>query len=158
MIKINDSFAAPFIEKSANSERRRTIHNFHKEYSDRLQRMLNVMQKGTYIQPHKHQNPDKREAFFILKGKGLVIEFDDNGNVAEHFILDPTIGNYGCEITERVWHTVICLEDNSIFYEVKDGPYNPADDKNFASWAPKEGEESCQEYNKQLIKELGIMI
>lgn len=156
MIKIDDSFTSPFIEKSANSERRRTIYNFHKEYGDTLQRMMNVMQKDTYIQPHKHQNPDKREAFIIFKGKGLVIEFNDNGNITDYFILDPTIGNYGCEVAERTWHTVICLENNTIFYEVKDGPYNPADDKNFAPWAPTEGEAGCKEYNEHLIKQLGI--
>ncbi len=158
MIKIDDSFTSPLIKKSANSDRRRTIHNFHKEHSDTLQRMMNVMQKDTYIQPHKHENPDKREAFIIFKGKGVVIEFDDHGKVLDYFILDPTKGNHGCEVAENTWHTVICLEDNSIFYEVKDGPYNPTDDKNFATWAPKEGNAGCKEYNKQLIQKLGITI
>ncbi len=156
MIKIDNAFAAPLINKAANSDRRRTIYNFHKEYSDTLQRMMNVMNKDTYIQPHKHEDPDKREAFIIFKGKGVVVEFNDNGEITDYFILDPTKGQYGCEIAEKTWHTVICLEDNSIFYEVKDGPYNPIDDKNFAVWAPKEGDAGCNEYNEKLVKKLGI--
>jgi cupin fold WbuC family metalloprotein len=156
MIKIDESFAAPLIDKAANSGRRRTIHNFHKDYSDTLQRMMNVMNKDTYIQPHKHEDPDKREAFIIFKGKGVVVEFNDDGEIADYFILDPAKGKYGCEVAERTWHTVICLEDNSIFYEVKDGPYNPADDKNFATWAPKEGDNGCHEYNEQLLEQIGI--
>lgn len=156
MIKINSALINPIIEKAARTDRRRTNFNFHKEYSDTLQRMLNIMNRNTYIQPHKHESPDKREAFIVLKGKALVIEFDDKGEIVEHIVLDPQIGNHGCDIAERTWHTIICLEDNSVFYEVKDGPYEPADDKNFASWAPKEGDESCLEYNKHLVQKLGI--
>jgi len=37
---------------------------------------------------------------------------------------------------------------------VKNGPYSPLDDKNFASWAPKEGEEKCRTYMEKLVKQL----
>ena len=36
-------------------------------------------------------------------------------------------------------------------YEIKDGPYNPIDDKNFAPWAPKEGSEDVPEYIERLL-------
>jgi len=156
MIKINIDFFAPLIEKAKVSERKRTNHNFHKEFSDTLQRMLNVMNINTYVQPHKHENPDKREAFIILKGRGMVIEFDDTGKITDYISLDPLKGNHGCEIAARTWHTIICLEDNTIFYEVKDGPYNPKDDKNFATWAPIEGDENCLGYTNQLLKQIGL--
>lgn len=156
MIKIDKALINPLVEKAGKSERKRTNFNFHKVLSDPLQRMLNVMDKSTYIQPHKHEDPDKREAFLILKGKGLVIEFDEYGNIVDHIILDPNIGSFGCDLDAKTWHTIICLEDGSVFYEAKDGPYEPLDDKCFASWAPKEGDPECERYNNNLKKLMGV--
>ena len=154
MKKIDDYFIDKYLKIAQNSARKRTIYNFHKELSDTLQRMLNIMNKSTYIHPHKHQNPDKREAFIILKGKVLVVEFDDNGNIIDHIFLNRDMGNYGCEIASRTWHTIICMENNSVVYELKDGPYIEQTDKQFAEWAPKEGDISCQIYNAQIIKDI----
>lgn len=154
MIKIDRNFTDKLINQAQKSTRRRVNYNFHKELSDTLQRMLNVMNKDTYVQPHKHENPDKREAFIILKGKILVIEFDDSGNIKEHILLDQTQKNYGCEIAPGTWHTLICIEENSIIYEVKDGPYIQETDKIFAPWAPQEGDSLCTEYNTALMQKL----
>ncbi len=154
MIKIDRNFTDKLIKTAQKLPRRRINYNFHKKLSDTLQRMLNVMNKDTYVQPHKHENPDKREAFIILKGKVLVIEFDNSGNIAEYILLDRTQENYGCEIAAGTWHTIICLEDNSIIYEVKDGPYIQETDKKFAGWAPKEGDKSCKKYNEALIQKI----
>jgi cupin fold WbuC family metalloprotein len=125
---------------------------------DTLQRMINSMQPGTYLRPHKHENPDKREVFIVLTGKFLVIEFDHEGNIRDHMILDPDTNQFAAEVNARTFHTVICLEPNSAAYELKDGPYNPIDDKNWAPWAPKEGDEGCEAYNQQLLKQLKINI
>ncbi|MBM3436837.1 MAG: cupin fold metalloprotein, WbuC family, partial [Bacteroidetes bacterium] len=57
---------------------------------------------------------------------------------------------------ERKYHTIICLEPDSVIYELKDGPYDPADDKNFAPWAPKEGEPGCEEYMTKILYSLGL--
>jgi len=151
MIKIDQTFTDALLEKAAKSERRRTNYNFHKELSDPLHRMLNIMNTDTYVCPHKHINPDKREAFILLKGKALAIEFDDNGQIKDYIVLDKEIYSHGCEIGIRNWHTIICLEDSTIIYEVKDGPYDQATDKVFATWTPKEGDDNCLEYNKKLI-------
>ena len=154
MIKIDQNFTDAFLEKASNSERRRANYNFHKELSDTMHRMLNIMNTDTYVCPHKHINPDKREAFILLKGKVLVVEFHDSGAISDFVILDRENNSYGCEIGLKQWHTIICLEDNTIVYEVKDGPYDVATDKVFAPWAPKEGDSSCLEYNQRLVKEV----
>ena len=157
MIKIDRKFTETLIEKAANSERRRTNYNFHTDLSDTLQRMLNVMNTDTYVCPHKHINPDKREAFILLKGKVLVVEFDDSGNKTDFVILDNENASYGCEIELKSWHTIICLQENTVIYEVKDGPYDVATDKVFAPWAPKEGDANCLEYNRKLMVDLAIL-
>ena len=81
----------------------------------------------------------------------LVVEFDADGHVVSHALLEAGTGAYGAEIAPRVYHCIIALEPGSVVYEVKNGPYSPLDDKNFATWAPKEGEEGCRAYLEQLI-------
>lgn len=158
MIKINAELISSIEKKAAASPRKRSMHIFHKTMDDTLQRMINSLQPGTYLRPHKHEDPDKREVFIALTGKFVVIEFDEKGNIRDHMILDPRTNEYATEVDERAFHTVICLEPNSSAYELKDGPYNPIDDKNFASWAPKEGEKGCDEYNHHLLKQLNIVV
>jgi len=158
LIKIDQALLSSISEKALKSERKRTNYNFHKAPDDKLQRLINAIEPYSYIQPHKHENPDKREVFFILKGKMAVVEFDENGKIIDHFILDAEKGNFAIEIPERTWHTVISLEKTSVAYECKDGPYNPADDKNFADWAPKEGDSNCKAYIDDLLKNLQLQI
>ncbi len=157
MIKINETFIENTSLQAKASPRHRKNYNFHREDADTLQRMLNAMEPDTYIQPHKHENPDKREAFFCLRGKILVVEYHDDGSISDHSILDPLSGNYGCEVLPRTWHSIISLQSGSVAYEVKDGPYDPAIDKHFAPWAPKEGEAGCTEFNQKILKAIGLV-
>lgn len=156
MIRIDSNLLDGLISKAKNSDRLRTNHNFHNISSDRLQRMLNVMEKGSYFQPHKHENPDKREVFIVLKGRIAVVEFGDTGKVADFIILDPQTDTFGVEIAPRTWHTLIPLQNGSVAYEVKDGPYDPKDDKIFAAWAPKEGDPNCKNYVNDILTKLNI--
>ncbi len=144
MIKIDNDFIEETSQKAKQSARRRMNFNFHASADDTMHRMLNAMEPETYIQPHKHENPDKSEAFFCLRGRLLVVEFADDGKITDAIILDPQNGNFGCEILPRVWHSIISLQSGSVAYEVKDGPYNPADDKHFAKWAPAEGDSDAK--------------
>jgi cupin fold WbuC family metalloprotein len=158
MIRIDDALVSEVSSRAAASARRRMNHNFHPKASDRLQRMLNAMEPGTYIQPHKHENPDKTEAFFCLRGRLLVVEYDDDGNIVDHIILDSRTANYGCELPPRTWHSIISLEAGSVAYEVKDGPWDPADDKHFAPWAPKEGDADTGAFIQFIVNSLGISV
>ena len=154
MIVIDKNLTDKLTREAAVHPRKRKNHNFHREFSDPMNRMLHAMEPETYVQPHKHENPDKREAFIILKGKVAVIEFDDAGNIREHVILDPVTGNDGAEIQPRTWHCLIALEKGTLIYEVKDGPYDPSDDKCFASWAPAEGEAGTENYRNSILKQI----
>jgi len=158
MIRIDEEFIGLTSAKAKNSSRKRMNYNFHATADDTMHRMLNAMEPETYIQPHKHENPDKVEAFFCLRGRLLVVEFDDYGNITDHIVLSNKSGNYGCEIAARSWHSIISLEAGSVAYEVKDGPWNPADDKHFAPWAPKEGDTGCEAFNAGILSSLKIAI
>lgn len=68
------------------SPRKRSNHNFH-ELTEVYQRFLNVLTKGTYVQPHKHENPPKPETFIALKGKLGFLIFDEIGNITGKYLL-----------------------------------------------------------------------
>lgn len=144
--------------KAKTSSRKRMNYNFHETLDAIVQRMLNALEPGTYVQPHKHETPDKVEAFIILKGKILVVEFDDVGNIIQNCILSAENGVLGAELPPRSWHCIVALEPGSVVYEVKDGPYSPINDKNFAPWAPKEGDPDCQEFLNGLLRRCNVSL
>jgi len=158
MIHIDSALLDDLTLKARTSPRLRVTYNFHFGPADTLQRMLNAMEPGTYVRPHKHENPDKREVFFALRGKLCVVEFNDSGDITDYTVLDSANQNYGAEIPQRTWHTIISLETGSVAYEVKDGPYDPENDKNFASWAPEENSNEAEEYLSRLISKLNLSI
>lgn len=133
-------------QKAINSPRKRLNLNHHDDLADPINRLLNAFEPGTYVQPHKHENPDKREVFIVLRGSLVVVFFDNSGSPTEFVLLDREKGNYAVEIPEGTWHTIVALESGTVVYEVKDGPYLPMNDKNFADWAPKENDHECAKY------------
>jgi len=154
MVKIIDIGTLELLKTEAvKSERLRKNYNYHESFDDPINRMLNAVEPGSYVQPHKHENPDKREVFLLLRGKMAVVFFDNEGNITEHVILDNE-KHFGVEIPPSVWHTIIALKPGTVVYEIKDGPYFPADDKNFANWAPREGDTECMDYMNEILKEL----
>jgi cupin fold WbuC family metalloprotein len=156
-MKIIDIATLDNLSKEAQkSTRLRKNLNFHEELSDTLQRLLNAMEPGTYVRPHKHEDPDKREIFIALRGRIAVIIFDDKGIIQEDIVLNPKKGIYAIEIPAGAWHTVISLEPNSVVFEVKDGPYEPISDKNFAPWAPPEGNAESEKYIETILKSVGL--
>lgn len=156
MIKINYELIAGVVAKARASVRKRSNHNFHKSYSDKIQRLLNAANPGTYVRPHKHKNPDKLEVFILLKGRVVILEFDDSGRVSDYLVLDARKGNVGVEIPPQTWHTFISLEEASVLYEVKEGPYSEQDDKKFAPWAPEEGGAEAGLFIQKILAELKL--
>jgi len=137
--------------KAKDVARKRMNHNFHDDYSDPINRMLNALEPGTYCRPHKHEFPDKREVFIVLRGTFAVFFFNENGDVTQITKLSHAEGTYGVDIAPRIWHTLVCLENDSVAYEVKDGPYFQPNDKDFAPWAPAEGSDEASAYLTKLV-------
>lgn len=116
------------------SPRKRMNHNFHPTLDAKYQRMLNCLMPDTYLRPHRHNNPEKSESFIILKGKLLVLEFNDTGEIIDYIILEYGSKNYGVDILPNTWHSIIALTPCVVF-EAKEGPYSQLNDKDFAPWA-----------------------
>lgn len=158
MIRITNDFIDKTSIAAKASPRLRMNYNFHPRHEDPLHRMLNAMEPRTYIQPHKHENPDKFEVFLALRGRFVVFTFDNSGNIVEHAILDARQGKYGVEIPEKTYHTLLSLEEGSVAYEIKEGPYTQSTAKNFAPWAPAEGSPEVADYINSLLTKVGITI
>ncbi len=137
-------------QAAQNNPRLRKTHNFHTESSDPLQRMLNAIEPDSYVQPHRHIDPAKREMFIILKGRVVVFIFDDHGAISHQVLLDAAQGNLGIEIMPHEWHSIVSLDSGSVVFEVKDGPYSVGDDKWFAPWAPQPGTPEANSYLDKL--------
>ena len=152
MILIHDRLLDALSLEAKNLARKRKNHNFHASLADPINRMLNAVEPDSYVCPHKHEKPDKREVFILLKGRMAVFYFDDAGAVTETAVLDHKEGNYGIEIPSGVWHTLVALQSGTVVYEIKDGPYRIEDDKHFAEWAPQEGSPEAPLYLQKLLK------
>jgi len=113
--------------------------NVHPELADPVQRLFNALEPGSYVRPHRHA-PGRWELFLILRGRAVVLELEDGGRVAARCELGPGGPCLAVELEGGVWHTVAALEPGTLLFEVKPGPYTPLDDKDFAPWAPPEGE------------------
>lgn len=154
MIKITDTLIDEIAQKVKSSKRGRCNYNFHKDYSDKLQRLLNVSNKFSYVRPHKHIASHKTEIFIVLKGEILILEFNDDGQIIDYIILGTKRGNFGVEILPGVWHSFVSLEKNSCLYEVKEGPYISEGDKVLAPWAPEEGSKEGELFVGEILKRI----
>jgi cupin fold WbuC family metalloprotein len=138
------------IERARQSPRLRTNYNFHSSMEDNPHRFLNVMARGTYIAPHRHLDPPKSESFLVLRGEIAFFLFDDGGAITRTEILGGD--RLAIDIAPGVWHTLAVLSPDAACYEVKPGPYSAANDKDFAPWAPREGDPGVPEYLDGLVK------
>lgn len=142
---IDNHLFSKISKRAAESERKRTNHNFH-QLPDPAQRFLNAIEPDSYIRPHRHLNPPKDEAFLVMKGHGAVIIFSDLGEIDSIVELNIRKNIMGVDIPGGLYHTIVSLESGSVFYEVKAGPFNPGLDKGFAGWAPAENTTEAVDY------------
>jgi len=141
------------IDRARQSPRQRTNHNFHASLDENANRFLNVMIEGTYIAPHRHLSPPKPEGFVVLDGRVAVFIFDDVGQVTNTYVLGGG-DTLGIDIAAGVWHTFAALSPHAVCYEVKPGPYAAHNDKDFAPWAPREGDPRVPEYLAGLLSQV----
>lgn len=142
---INHDLLRSVYDNAVEAPRKRKNYNFHHE-SDRCQRMLNAIEPRSYIPPHCHGNPPKDEGILLLQGKGVAFIFKEDGSIQDIYPLDPTKEQWGIDVPAGVFHTVIALVSPTVFYESKRGPFDPAQGKELAPWAPNEGSEKAQAY------------
>ena len=140
MIEINNNLLKELQVKAADSERKRMNYDLRTSPDDGGQRMLNALMPGTVVPIHRH--PHSNESVIWLSGKLVEIIYEED-DIAKDFpmgmdaqdvpsgkrfkestryMLDPSLGNFGCVVPAGAWHTVEVLEP-SVIFEAKDGKY-----------------------------------
>jgi cupin fold WbuC family metalloprotein len=116
--------------------------------------LFNAIEPDSYIRPHRHATDPKDELLVAVRGAMALVIFDDQGAITQVLRFGTErLGNtmaVGVEIPCSTWHTVIALEPGSVLLEVKSGPFDPNQPKDFAVWAPEEGTTAAQSYLLQL--------
>ena len=147
---IDDTQLDRVVEASRMSPRRRIILPFHKTDDDHCHRMLNALQPGSYIRPHRHLTPPKAETILVLKGSICFVIFDSAGRIENHFSLAAGGPRIGIDIEPLFYHTLFALENDTVVFEVKKGPFSPVIAGDFAEWAPPEGLSAAETYLEKL--------
>lgn len=135
---------------SADSPRKRFLLPLHREQEAAVQRMVNFLQPGTYIRPHKHPLPEAIESIVMIKGRIKFFLFDDKGNIEHCAILAAGTAHCLIDLQPNVWHSFVALEPDTVLFEAKKGPYDVNTDKEFAAWAPEEYTHEASEWVKKM--------
>ena len=142
--RLTDALLAELGKKAEASPRLRTNHNLHEVSEAPVQRLAVKLRRGTYIRPHRH--PQRWELGICLQGRIDLVLFDNSGALTERTTLTPVHGTLALELPPAIWHSYVCVSDGATFFEVKEGPYDPATSSEFAPWSPAEGAPDAGEY------------
>lgn len=147
---ISDAMLDALCTEASASPRRRKNLNFHGSENAPCNRLLNAVEPDSYIQPHRHLDPEKDESIILLRGRLGVLFFSDSGEICLKAELSKELGAYGVDIPHGTWHTVLSLESGTVFFESKAGPYAALSDQERVVWAPREGEGDASTYLESL--------
>lgn len=141
-------------QAARESPRGRRNRNFHPDNEAPCRRLLNAIEPGSYVAPHRHLDPTKDESIIVLRGRLGCVVFDEAGAITEACVLAPASDRVGIDIPHGTFHTVFALEPGTIFFEAKAGPYLALGDAEFAPWAPREDATGSAEFCAMLQCEI----
>ena len=126
--------------------RLRRNRNFHPTDDAPAHRLLNGVEPGSYIRPHRHLDPAKDETLVVLRGRFGLVLFDEEGRVRDRVVLAAGGPALGMDIPHGCFHAILSLAPDSVFFEAKAGPFLPLTEAEKAPWAPPEGAPEAAAY------------
>lgn len=147
--RVTDEDLQAGIEASRARARGRMILPLHRTQDAPVQRMLNFLQPGTYVRPHRHGGEGAIETLCVLRGCLGFVVMDGAGEILEaHRLAADGLGVL--DIEPGVWHGMAALVPDTVVLEIKRGPYCATSDKDFAPWAPAEEAEGTDEVLRRI--------
>ena len=140
---IRGNFLDKLAGEAAAAPRRRKNANLHAEGSYPCNRLFNALMADTYIRPHRHAAESKDETVVVLRGKMGLVEFDAEGNVLGKWTVGP---GETADVPHGAFHGWCVLEDGTVFFEAKAGPYEPITPDEWGTFAPAEGDPAAADY------------
>ena len=140
MIQFDKNLIRELYDKAVVNPRLRQNMDLRNSGEDYSQRMLNALMLGTVVPIHRH--PMSNETVICLSGKLVEVIYEEEDITKDfpkgmdaqdvpsdkrfkesaRYMLDPSIGNFGCVVPAGAWHSVEVYEPSTIF-EAKDGAY-----------------------------------
>ena len=137
------------IDSAGKTPRLRANYNVHESLTDPVQRLFIAAGPESYFRPHRH--PGKSELAIVLRGRFDILLFDENGVVTRRVSAGPDLEIFALEIPADCYHTWIPMALASLFFEVKEGPYDPAGSLSFAPWSPAENTDGVKSFQAKLL-------
>ena len=163
-----ENFSSEFLDvltqSAEQSSRQRQHKNIHQHYNDPCQHLFNAIGIDSYIRPHRHSIDPKDECLIAVRGRMALLVFDDIGQVGQIIRFGAQTNeaqqaiSVGVNLPAGAWHTVIAEVPGSILFEVKSGPFNPKQAKEYATWAPEEDAPEAAEYLMELKHRVSFTI
>jgi cupin fold WbuC family metalloprotein len=101
------------------SPRLRMNYDLRNTPDDQSQRMLNALEPGTVMPIHRHRNTS--ETAVVLRGKVKWLYYNDKGEITDTFVVAPGTDLVGINVPIGQWHSLECLESDSVILATKDG-------------------------------------
>ncbi len=143
---VDAAFLDSLTEQAREAARGRRNFNFHASAADSCNRLLNAVEPGSYIRPHRHLDPGKDETFVVLRGRFGFLAFDETGGITLAALLDARSERHVVNVPHGIYHTLVALTPGSVFFEAKAGPFVPLGEAELAPWAPAEKSEAATAY------------
>ena len=110
------------LSKSASENPRlRASFDLRNTDKDNSQRMLNALQPGTILPIHRH--PFTAETLIMVRGSVCQKFYNNKGEVTDTFVLKAGGESSALQIPAGQFHSLECLEADTVIFEAKDGPY-----------------------------------
>ena len=125
---INKAILDELTEKAKESPRLRMNLDLRNDENDTSQRMLNAIEPGSPLPIHRHQKTS--ETVVCLRGRLVEEYYDELERICtERIELSPNGPVVALNIPAGQWHTVKALESGTVILEMKNGAYEPIEDK-----------------------------
>ena len=135
---LDQALFTELLDAAAQSPRRRAFRNLHKDFAEPVQRVVIAIQPDSYVPPHQHVDAHQWELFVMLAGSVDFLQFDDCGRLTTRQTLSAGSVHTGVELAPGHWHSIVAAAPGAVFLEVKQGPFDPAQPRHFAAFAPPE--------------------
>ena len=147
---INKQFMDELSTQARTSPRLRSHFSMHQSHQDLVQRVYIGAQPGTYVRPHAHMASHKWEYISIVRGAMDFLVFSPQGVLEQRIPLRVAGEITAIEIAPGTWHSLLVQEADTIFFEVKQGPFDALNNADFADWAPEENSAGVDRFMQSL--------
>ena len=123
-MKITQALLDTISEQAKASPRLRMNYDLRNSAEDKSQRMLNAIEPGTVMPIHRHQKTS--ETIACLRGRFVIEFYDELERICTDSIeLSPNGEVVAVNVPAGQWHSLRCMESNTVLLESKDGPWEP---------------------------------